>query len=84
MKNHQVLGGTVTLRARRRQVRSCVGGVGGTGSQGKWREVRETRVSEAEREGFEHTAKSLGTARFITPRDAKYDAQRAFHLTFRK
>jgi hypothetical protein len=30
----------------------------------------------AERTGFEQPAKSLGTARFSTPRDAKYDARR--------
>ena len=30
----------------------------------------------AERTGFEQPAKSLGTARFVTPLDAKYDARK--------
>ena len=33
----------------------------------------------AERTGFEQPGKSLGTARFITPRDAKYDARKKHH-----
>ena len=39
----------------------------------------ENQGFTAERTGTEQPANSLGTARFITPRDAKYDARKKHH-----